>query len=99
MCSEFKEMVKLCHESGMEVILDVVYNHTAEGGDVDAYQMSFRGVDNQVYYMLDTSSYVQLKNYSGCGNTVNCNHPVVAQMIVDRCVSLATTPLTLNPKP
>jgi isoamylase len=82
--SEFKEMVKQLHANGIEVILDVVYNHTAEGSDVGPYVISFRGIDASVYYMLDTSAQVQMMNYSGCGNTVNCNHPQVAQMIVDR---------------
>mmetsp|Transcript_49734 Transcript_49734/g.92667 ORF Transcript_49734/g.92667 Transcript_49734/m.92667 type:complete len:676 (+) Transcript_49734:119-2146(+) len=81
--NEFKEMVRLLHNNGIEVLLDVVYNHTAEGGDDDPYLISMRGFDNKVYYMVNTSSYVQLMNYSGCGNTVNCNHPVVAQLIVD----------------
>jgi pullulanase/glycogen debranching enzyme len=68
------------------VILDVVYNHTAEGSDVDPYIISFRGIDASTYYMLDTSASEQMKNYSGCGNTVNCNNPIVAQMIVDSLV-------------
>jgi isoamylase len=82
--SEFKQMVKQLHAAGIEVILDVVYNHTAEGSDVGPYVISFRGIDAAVYYMLDTTAQVQMMNYSGCGNTVNCNHPQVAQMIVDR---------------
>ena len=69
------------------MILDVVYNHTAEGSDVGPYVISFRGIDAAVYYMLDTTAQVQMMNYSGCGNTVNCNHPQVAQMIVDRCAN------------
>ncbi|GMH43723.1 hypothetical protein BSKO_11645 [Bryopsis sp. KO-2023] len=80
---EFKDMVGALHAAGIEVILDVVYNHTAESDDKDPYLVSFRGIDNRVYYMVDTTKYVQLINYSGCGNTVNSNHPVVAQLIVD----------------
>ena len=77
---EFKEMVKACHKAGIEVILDVVYNHTGEG-NLEGPICSFRGLDNSIYYMLD--EYNRYKNYSGCGNTVNCNHPVVKQLILD----------------
>lgn len=79
--NEFKTMVKALHAAGIEVILDVVFNHTAEG-DERGLSYSFRGIDNSVYYMLDplTGKYL---NYSGCGNTVNCNHPVVRDMILD----------------
>lgn len=80
---ELKEMVRALHLAGIEVILDVVYNHTNEGDDAFPYLTSFRGIDNLVYYMVDTGSYVQLLNFSGCGNTFNCNHPVVAQLILD----------------
>lgn len=65
------------------MILDVVYNHTAEGGDDSPYVLSFRGLDNAVYYMRDPGQSVQLLNYSGCGNTVNANHPAVKQLILD----------------
>lgn len=77
---EVKEMVKACHKAGIEVILDVVFNHTAEGND-QGPTVSFRGLDNRVYYMLAPEG--QFYNYSGCGNTFNCNHPVVRQFIVD----------------
>lgn len=77
---EFKELVKACHCAGIEVILDVVYNHTGEGG-IDGPICSFRGLDNSIYYMLD-SNY-NYKNYSGCGNTFNCNYPVVKQLLLD----------------
>eukprot|EP00210_Caulerpa_lentillifera_P006673 g6376.t1 len=80
---EFKDMVCAFHKAGIEVILDVVYNHTAESDDKTHYTISYRGIDTKVYYMVDTSSYVQLINYSGCGNTVNANNPVVTQMIID----------------
>jgi isoamylase len=77
--TEFREMVRAFHEAGIEVILDVVFNHTGEGDD-RGRTYSFRGLDNQLYYMLDQDgSYL---NFSGCGNTVNCNHPVVRQMLM-----------------
>eukprot|EP00897_Mesotaenium_endlicherianum_P008628 jgi/Mesen1/7794/ME000408S06902 len=81
--NEFKEMVKALHAAGIEVLLDVVYNHTNEADDAFPYLTSFRGIDNAVYYMVDLNSYVQLSNYAGCGNTMNCNHPVVMQLILD----------------
>jgi isoamylase len=78
---EFKAMVKSMHEAGIEVILDVVFNHTAEG-DERGPTLSFRGIDNSTYYIInpDTGAYT---NYSGCGNTLNCNHPVVRDLILD----------------
>lgn len=78
---EFKEMVKAFHRAGIEVILDVVFNHTAEGGG-DGPVISFRGLDNIIYYLLDPQSREYL-NFSGCGNTVNCNHPLVRHLIMD----------------
>lgn len=78
---EFKEMVKSFHAAGIEVILDVVFNHTAEG-DEQGPTFSFRGIDNAIYYMLDKRTGAYL-NYSGCGNTLNCNHPVVRDLILD----------------
>jgi len=78
---EFRDMVKALHRSGIEVILDVVFNHTAEGDD-HGPTLCFRGVDNSTYYILeqDRSRYA---NYSGTGNTLNANHPIVRRMIVD----------------
>ncbi len=77
---EFKKMVKALHNAGIEVILDVVFNHTAEGGK-DRPVYNFKGLENSVYYLLDdTCDYL---NHSGCGNTLNCNHPVVRKMIID----------------
>jgi len=78
---EFRDMVKALHRAGIEVILDVVFNHTAEG-DHRGPTFSFRGIDNSTYYMLgsDRSYYA---DYSGTGNTLNANHPVVRRMIVD----------------
>ncbi|KAI4375086.1 hypothetical protein MLD38_012996 [Melastoma candidum] len=80
---EFKEMVKALHDARIEVILDVVYNHTNEADDLHPYATSFRGIDNKVYYMVDLKNKGKLLNYSGCGNTLNCNHPVVMDMILD----------------
>jgi len=78
---EFRDMVKALHLAGIEVILDVVFNHTAEG-DQRGPTLCFRGLDNAEYYMLeeDRSRYA---NFSGCGNTLNANHPIVRRMIVD----------------
>ena len=78
---EFKEMVRELHRSGIEVILDIVFNHTAEGNE-RGVTMSFRGFDNPIYYMLEDNKRYY-RNYSGCGNTVNCNHPVVRTFILD----------------
>ncbi|MDR2965285.1 MAG: glycogen debranching protein GlgX [Treponema sp.] len=78
---EFKEMVKELHKAGIEVILDIVFNHTAEGNELGP-TFSFRGLDNSIYYILNENRrYYQ--NYSGCGNTMNCNHPVVRTFIMD----------------
>ena len=77
--NEFKTMVRSLHQAGIEVILDMVYNHTGEGG-YDGNTSSFRGIDNPIFYLLDQESHEYL-NYSGCGNTFNCNHPVVRQLI------------------
>ncbi len=78
---EFRDMVKALHRAGIEVILDVVFNHTAEG-DHQGPTQSFRGLDNNIYYILqeDRSRYA---NYTGTGNTLNANHPIVRRMIVD----------------
>src|SRR4051812_42856148 len=78
---DFRDMVKALHRAGIEVILDVVFNHTAEGGE-DGPTLCFRGLDNTAFYILqeDRSGYA---NYTGTGNTLNANHPVVRRMIVD----------------
>jgi len=76
---EFCGMVKSFHDVGMEVVLDVVFNHTAEGGE-HGPTYHFRGLDNRMYYMLD--DHGRYRNFSGCGNTVNSNHPVVRGMIL-----------------
>ena len=78
--NEFKSLVKECHRRGIEVLLDVVFNHTAEGSE-RGLTLSFRGIDNRVYYMLAPGG--ECYNYSGCGNTFNCNHPVARQFIID----------------
>lgn len=78
---EFRELVVALHRAGMEIILDVVFNHTAEGGD-GGPTYSFRGIDNGLYYMMDESGR-HYRNYSGCGNTFNSNHPVVRDLLLD----------------
>lgn len=78
---EFKAMVKALHEAGIEVLLDVVFNHTAEGNETGP-TLSFRGLDNTIYYILEEDRRYY-KNYSGCGNTMNCSHPVVRNFILD----------------
>lgn len=75
---EFKTMVKELHKAGIEVFLDMVYNHTGEGG-YNGATSSFRGIDNPIYYLLDEQA--NYRNFSGCGNTMNCNHPVVRDLI------------------
>ncbi len=77
---ELKELIKALHENGIDVILDVVFNHTAEGNESGPV-ISFKGFDNKVYYMLtpDGNYY----NFSGCGNTLNCNHPIVRQLVLE----------------
>ncbi|KAL5699433.1 isoamylase [Ranunculus cassubicifolius] len=78
--NEVKILVREAHKRGIEVLMDVVFNHTAEGNEKGP-TLSFRGVDNSVYYMLAPKG--EYYNYSGCGNTFNCNHPVVRQFILD----------------
>jgi isoamylase len=77
---EFKALVKELHRHGIEVILDVVFNHTGEG-QADSSTISFRGLDNATYYMLKPDGRYQ--NFSGCGNTMNCNNPVVRNLVLD----------------
>jgi len=77
--AEFKQMVKALHQAGIEVILDVVFNHTCEGNELGP-TLSFKGLENRVYYMLDNGGS-RYRNFSGCGNTVNGNHPIVREMI------------------
>jgi glycogen operon protein len=79
---EFKEMVAALHAAGIEVILDVVYNHTAEGGG-DGPTLCFRGIDNESYYRLDDKNPSRYADYTGCGNTLNVVQPHVLQLITD----------------
>ena len=78
--NELKELIRELGENGIEVILDVVFNHTAEGNENGPF-FSFKGIDNNIYYMLTPDG--EYYNFSGCGNTLNCNHPIVRQMIAD----------------
>lgn len=77
---ELKTLIKDLHDNGIEVILDVVFNHTAEGNEFGPC-FSFKGFDNNIYYMLTPDGHYY--NFSGCGNTLNCNHPVVRDMILE----------------
>lgn len=77
---ELKSLIKALKENGIEVILDVVFNHTAEGNEMGPC-FSFKGIDNNVYYMLTPDAHYY--NFSGCGNVMNCNHPVVRNFIID----------------
>jgi glycogen operon protein len=79
--NEFRDMVKALHRAGIEVILDVVFNHTTEG-DHTGPTLSFRGIDNPTYYILEEGGS-RYANYTGCGNTLNANNPVVRRLIVD----------------
>ena len=78
--TELKELIREFHENGIEVILDVVFNHTAEGNEQGPF-FSFKGFDNNIYYLLTPEGHYY--NFSGCGNSLNCNHPVVQQMILE----------------
>jgi isoamylase len=78
--SEFKQMVLALHKGGIEVILDVVFNHTSEGNEHGPIQ-SFKGLSNKTYYIFDSND--QYANYTGCGNTFNCNHPAVISFIIE----------------
>lgn len=78
--NELKQLIKEMHQNGIEVFLDVVFNHTAEGNEKGPF-FSFKGFDNNIYYMLTSDGFYF--NFSGCGNTLNCNHPIVQQMILE----------------
>jgi len=80
--NDFREMVKALHRAGIEVILDVVFNHTAEG-DQNGPTLSFKGLENRAYYIPDSQNPAYYANYTGCGNTVNANHSIVRRMIMD----------------
>jgi isoamylase len=79
---EFRDMVKALHKAGIEAILDVVFNHTGEGNHLGP-TISFRGLDNSIYYYLNPDDRQYYTDYSGCGNTLNCNHPMVTKMILE----------------
>jgi len=79
---EFKTMVKALHETGIEVILDVVYNHTAEGNELGP-TLSFRGIDNASYYRLDANDRRYYVDFTGCGNSFNLHHPRVLHLVMD----------------
>jgi len=79
---DFRDMVKALHRAGIEVILDVVFNHTSEGNH-QGPMISFKGFANDVYYYLERNDPQYYTDYSGCGNTVNCNHPIVEKMILE----------------
>ena len=79
---EFKTMVSRLHDAGIEVILDVVYNHTAEGNELGP-TLSFRGIDNKSYYRLDATNERHYIDYTGCGNSLNLDHPFVLKMVTD----------------
>lgn len=80
--NEFRDMVKALHKADIEVILDVVFNHTSEGNENGPTQ-SFRGLDNSIYYLLEHENKTNYSNYSGCGNSFNVNHPVVGRLVLD----------------
>ncbi|MCA9832529.1 MAG: glycogen debranching protein GlgX [Thermomicrobiales bacterium] len=80
--NEFRDMVKALHEAGLEVILDVVFNHTCEGSEKGPV-LSFRGLDNRTYYKLDPNNLRQNENFTGTGNTVNVGHPQVMRLVLD----------------
>lgn len=79
---EFKDMVKAFHNAGIEVILDVVFNHTAEGNE-NGVTLNFRGLDNSIFYHLPKDQKQYYQNYTGCGNAINANHPIVQDFIIN----------------
>ncbi|MCY4484693.1 MAG: glycogen debranching protein GlgX [Spirochaetaceae bacterium] len=80
--TEFKQMVRELHAAGIEIILDMVFNHSPEG-DAAGPTLSYRGLDNSIYYLLDPGDRSRYLDFTGCRNTLNCNHPVVRRMIID----------------
>ncbi len=80
--NEFRDMVKALHKAGIEIILDVVFNHTSEGNH-QGPTINFKGFDNEIYYFLVPNDKQYYMDYSGCGNTLNCNHPIVQKMILE----------------
>ncbi len=90
--NELKQLIRLFNENGIEVFLDVVFNHTAEGNEHGPF-FSFKGFDNNIYYLLTPDGHYY--NFSGCGNALNCNHPIVRQMILD-CLRYWVTTYHVN---
>lgn len=90
--NELKNLIRVFNQNGIEVYLDVVFNHTAEGNEKGPF-FSFKGFDNNIYYLLDPRG--QYYNFSGCGNTLNCNHPIVQQMILN-CLRYWVTTYRVN---
>ncbi|MCG8475212.1 MAG: glycogen debranching protein GlgX [Cytophagales bacterium] len=82
---EFRDMIKAFHKAGIEVILDVVFNHTAEGNELGPIY-NFKGFSNESYYLLDPEDRGKYLNYTGCGNSVNANHSIVRRMIIDSLI-------------
>jgi len=80
--TEFRDMVKALHRAGIGVILDVVFNHTAEGG-ADGVTIGFKGLGNEFFYHLDPRNRSRYRDYTGCGNTINCNHPFVMEYLLE----------------
>jgi isoamylase len=102
---EFKHLVKTLHAAGIEVIMDVVYNHTAEGNHLGP-TLCFRGIDNAAYYRLVADAPRYYMDYTGCGNTLNMMHPRVLQLIMDslrtgssRCTSMVSASIWQPPWP
>ncbi len=91
---EFQEMVKALHRAGIGIILDVVFNHTAEGGQ-GGPNINFRGLGNEIYYHLNEKDKRKYRDYTGCGNTVNANHPVVSNYIV-KCLEYWVTEMHVD---
>ncbi len=92
--TEFRDLVKALHRAGIGVILDVVLNHTAEGDETGPV-ISFKGFGNEFFYHLDPADKRKYRNYSGCGNTVNCNHPLVARFLL-QCLEFWVTEMHVD---
>ena len=88
---DFRALVDALHEAGIGVLLDVVFNHTAEGG-ADGPVINFKGLANDIFYHLDAADRRRYRDYTGCGNTINCNHPVVTSYIVPVSYTHLTLP-------
>ncbi|HEU4617411.1 MAG TPA: glycogen debranching protein GlgX [Gammaproteobacteria bacterium] len=92
--TEFRDLVKALHRAGIGVILDVVLNHTAEGGD-DGPVISFKGLGNEFFYHLDPRDKRKYRDFTGCGNTINCNHPLVARFLL-QCLEFWVTEMHVD---